>query len=207
MADSKLASTDVLVLCTLTFGFGVLSSWAVFYSWGSHPQLKPIDLPAWTQAIGSIAAIFAAVAIATWQQRQQALRDRRKENARALVAASLANTELQDAVFGIQLLNLLGPAQDERTAIEEALEAVKIPGALKNLMDVAHEFPDEAPYIVRFFTSIDLANDRARTLAQKPKTESIQKSEVEKLFKILLECGNHGETLASRLYRITKTID
>jgi len=207
MADSKLASTDVLVLCTLTFGFGVLSSWAVFYSWGSHPQLKPIDLPAWTQAVGSIAAIFAAAAIATWQQRQQALRDQRRENARALVSASLANTELQDAVFGIQLLNLLGPSADEQTAVEEALEAVRIPGALKNLMDVAHEFPGEAPYIVRFFNSIDLANDRARTLARRSKTESIQKPEVEKLFKLLQECGSHGETLASRLYKITRAVN
>lgn len=204
MADSKLAKTDVLVLCTLTFGFGVLSSWAVFYTWGSRPQLKPIDLPAWTQAVGSIAAIVAAAAIATWQQRQQILRERRKENARALVAASLANTELQETVFGIQLLNLLGPDRDERKAIDEALEAVQIPDALKNLMEVAHEFPDEAPYIVRFFTSIDLANDRARTLAKMARSETIQRADVEKLFKLLQQCGSYGETVASRLYKITR---
>ena len=68
----------------MTFGAGTLITWALL---SKHPpQPRPpinIDWPAWVQAVGSVLAIVAAIAIAWWQHRQnqlaQAARDAEAE--------------------------------------------------------------------------------------------------------------------------------
>jgi len=75
---------DWAVVAVMTFGAGALIAWALL---SKHPpQPRPqadIDWPAWVQAVGSVLAIVAAIAIAWWQQKQnqflQAARDAEAE--------------------------------------------------------------------------------------------------------------------------------
>jgi len=73
---------DAFILMTMAFGFGVLFSWGAFYQWGSLPVAKPVDLPAWTQAVGSILAICLAVYV-PWQQRRYQIVDAQLQDERA----------------------------------------------------------------------------------------------------------------------------
>ncbi|UXB37713.1 hypothetical protein [Stenotrophomonas maltophilia] len=202
MAGKKIPIGDVTVLLVLAFGFGVLAAWALFFAWGSAPQPKPVDMAAWTQAVGSILAILAAVVVAAWQNHQSLNRERRRENARALVAASLAITDIHEMAFEVLILGFVGIEPDTEGSLKEAMQATQIPDALRRLMDVAHEFPDESGPIVRYFTAASEAHQTAQTLLQRYKNEEIARSELEGLFKKLVHCAAEGETLVNRLNRL-----
>ncbi|WHL17651.1 hypothetical protein [Stenotrophomonas acidaminiphila] len=70
---------DLVVISAISAGFGLLLAWGLFYRWGSAPPHKPIDLPAWVQAIGSVLAIGVAIWI-PWRESRR----RDAEMARAL---------------------------------------------------------------------------------------------------------------------------
>ena len=59
---------DLLVISALCTALGVLVAWGLFYRWGTAPPLKPMDLPAWVQAVGSVGAILAAIGIAAHER-------------------------------------------------------------------------------------------------------------------------------------------
>lgn len=88
---------DWAVVAVMAFGAGAFFVWALM-SGGLRPVHAPKDLPAWVQAIGSIAAILVAVGVPAWQRRQE-LRDKRAQE--ALVARS----------FGLILLRELETMQ------------------------------------------------------------------------------------------------
>lgn len=77
---------DAFVLVIMAFGFGVLAAWGLFYEWGSAPQTKPVDLPAWIQAVGSVLAICVAafIPIMLWQREEEYRVLQRRLKAKAL---------------------------------------------------------------------------------------------------------------------------
>lgn len=75
-----ITARDLFVISTICTGFGVLLAWGLFYRWGSAPPVKPVDLPAWVQAIGSVIAIAVAVAVPL-AQRRQLLEEQQKSKA------------------------------------------------------------------------------------------------------------------------------
>ncbi|MCI2243257.1 hypothetical protein L3067_01360 [Xanthomonas sp. PPL568] len=87
---------DTVVLLIMAFGFGALFAWGL-----STPPVgkahavtsKPIDWPAWVQAVGSVVAICAAVLIARWQRISEQL-DTQREH--ALQARSLGAVLMRD---------------------------------------------------------------------------------------------------------------
>lgn len=82
MQTSKGFSRDLFVLMVMAFAFGVLAAWGLFYTWGSAPRTKPIDLAAWTQAIGSSLAICLAIYV-PWQQRRHQIHDQSAQESKA----------------------------------------------------------------------------------------------------------------------------
>jgi len=78
MQASNGSGRGAIVLTVFGFAFGILSAWGLFYFWGTAPPTKPVDLPAWTQAIGSILAIGIAVYV-PWRQRSYQIADTRKQ--------------------------------------------------------------------------------------------------------------------------------
>lgn len=78
MQVSNGSGRDAIVLTVFGFAFGILSAWGLFYSWGTAPATKPVDLPAWTQAIGSILAIGLAIYV-PWKQRSYQIADTIKQ--------------------------------------------------------------------------------------------------------------------------------
>ncbi|HEL5025707.1 TPA: hypothetical protein UOA81_000876 [Stenotrophomonas maltophilia] len=81
MDDTMISRRDALVLLVIGVGFGVLSAWALFYEWGSSPTSKPVDMAAWTQAIGSLVGIALALYV-PWRQRRNQINDERAKAAR-----------------------------------------------------------------------------------------------------------------------------
>lgn len=81
-SSRKTKSFDTFVLLIFTFAYGTLFSWAIFYRWGSGPDIKPVDLSAWVQAIGSILAIAVAIYV-PWRQRNHEILDQRMKDLKA----------------------------------------------------------------------------------------------------------------------------
>ncbi|MDV3469030.1 hypothetical protein RZA67_09840 [Stenotrophomonas sp. C3(2023)] len=195
-------SRDSAVLMIMAFGFGVLVAWALFYVWGSFPTVREFDLPAWTQAIGSVLAILVAIAVPAWQHQRSNDREQRKENARALLAIARANSELGDFICNIQVLGLLGNRTNDFEPIESVIRATTMPASLMELMGTAHEFPDESQYIVRFFSSLGAVNKLARSYHRDFHRGSLQPGSVEALFKHLDICASIGERLSDRFLMV-----
>ncbi|MRG98847.1 hypothetical protein GIY21_00910 [Xanthomonas sontii] len=87
---------DTVVLLVMAFGFGALFAWGLSTPSGGKAHAvasKPLDWPAWVQAVGSVLAICAAVLIARWQRVSERLDARTKEAREAL---SLAAVLLED---------------------------------------------------------------------------------------------------------------
>lgn len=195
---------DTAVLMLMAFGFGLLMAWGLFYEPISIDKDAASQGAAWVQAVGSILAILVAVAVAAWQHRKGLKRDRRMENARALVAAALAITDVHEMAFEIQIIGLVGIEPDMDKSLNEVIVATQIPDALRNLMDVAHEFPDEARFIVSYFNAVSEASYSARTLQQLSAKNPVSRHSMEALYKKLDKCGLAGETLVSRLNALIK---
>lgn len=101
---------DLFVISTLCTGFGVLLAWGLFYRWGSAPQPKPFDAPAWVQAIGSIVAILVAIAVPAWQRFQQRADARYVDDLKARSLASVIfrgakelDQEIRDALNRLEV--------------------------------------------------------------------------------------------------------
>ncbi|WP_312705253.1 hypothetical protein [Stenotrophomonas lactitubi] len=85
----------------MAFAAGAFFVWALM---SNHPagttEPSSIEWPAWVQAVGSIAAIFVAVAVPGWQRSQQRKDEREKaaREARSMALALLdATTQFRDA--------------------------------------------------------------------------------------------------------------
>ncbi|WP_447896780.1 hypothetical protein [Stenotrophomonas acidaminiphila] len=83
----SITGRDLFVISTVCTGFGVLLAWGLFYRWGSAPPSKPIDWPAWAQAIGSIIAIAVAIAVPWSIHRAAEASDKRVEYLQATTIA------------------------------------------------------------------------------------------------------------------------
>lgn len=74
---------DLIAVTSMGFMFGALLSWALVYRWGSAPAVKPVDMAAWTQAVGSVIAIAVAVWIPYTSERRRLRHEQQLENAKA----------------------------------------------------------------------------------------------------------------------------
>jgi len=97
-----ITARDLFVISTICTGFGVLLSWGLFYRWGSAPQAKPFDAPAWVQAIGSIVGILVAIAVPAWQRFQQRADARYTDDLKARSLASVIFRGVKDLEQAIQ---------------------------------------------------------------------------------------------------------
>ncbi|MBB5875871.1 hypothetical protein [Xanthomonas sp. 3498] len=103
---------DTVVLLIMAFGFGALFAWGLVTPPSGKVHVaagKPIDWPAWVQAVGSVLAICAAVLIARWQRISELLdtRDREARAALSLGAVLLTDikrlrSNLQEAVWSVE---------------------------------------------------------------------------------------------------------
>ena len=150
---------DLFIISTLCTGFGVLLAWGLFYRWGSLPPSKPIDWPAWIQAVGSVVGIFAAVAVAWWQQRKvhQAL------------TASQAETELARHVranriferFQKRIDRQLNEARD-LGSMGGKITAVEVPEEVRELERELHVLSGAGSPGFTAITAFDSAQDLIR---------------------------------------------
>lgn len=74
---------DLIAVTSMGFIFGALLSWALVYRWGSAPAVKPVDMAAWTQAVGSVIAIAVAVWVPYASERRRLGHEQQLENAKA----------------------------------------------------------------------------------------------------------------------------
>lgn len=81
---------DWAVVAVMTFAAGCLFVWALMSKQPSIPATLKKELPAWVQAIGSIAAILVAIYV-PWRQRQNSINDEKAKDAakRLIIAAAL----------------------------------------------------------------------------------------------------------------------
>lgn len=75
--DKEPEDRDKVVLTAMGVGFGLLAGWGLFYRWGSSPNLEPVNLSDWAQAVGSLLGIGIAVYV-PWRQRQYQIDEERK---------------------------------------------------------------------------------------------------------------------------------
>lgn len=79
---------DLFVISVLCTGFGFLLAWGLFHRWGTFPPSKPIDWPAWVQAVGSVVAICVAIAVPMAQRSHQLAEARAQSHALCKVMAA-----------------------------------------------------------------------------------------------------------------------
>lgn len=128
----KPVGSDCAVLMVMAFGFGVLMAWALFYQWGSMPRGKDIDIAAWVQAIGSIAAIAVAVAVPTalWRRDERQKRIDRWLRARSH-ALGLMEINGNLRIMVLRAARMLAEP-DSYEILGEISSRVKIPEAWKD---------------------------------------------------------------------------
>lgn len=185
------SNTDGIVLMIIGFGYGVLAAWALFYEWGSAPSIKQVDLSAWIQAIGSIAAILTAAAVPTALYLQQRRADRRKELANAKIAIAFALDGLVTSVWDLEFVAL--PADDPQEflrGLKEIIEATEIPEDFKSALRNADSYPSLIDDMADYFMRAQGLNLRAQTTVRHVGTRNLSK--------------NAGDTL---LHDVAKLID
>lgn len=121
--ERKNLGRDCAVLMIMAFGFGALMAWALFYKWGSAPQIKAGELPAWIQAIGSVMAIVGVAAVAWWEER-----NRQSERAR-----NERNEEIKRKVRTNRIMVRFCVRIDAQIEIASARDVVYIPDNLKHV--------------------------------------------------------------------------
>ncbi|WP_350260095.1 hypothetical protein [Stenotrophomonas riyadhensis] len=140
---------DIFVVLTMAFGFGVLTSWGLFYVWGSAPQPKTIDLAAWTQAIGSILAICLAIYV-PWRQRRYQLDDQRERAAK--------EDALQRQLVRAMHTALFAPIERHRTSCARTLECLNESVSVRQKR-IREDMFDRSPEIDQFRASLHLMGE------------------------------------------------
>lgn len=130
---------DLFIISTICTGFGALLSWGLFYRWGSAPPSKPIDWPAWVQAIGSVLGIFSAVGIPIYINK---LAEDRHDTQRLLRESSYALSFLDatEQLNGIlQRANRRIARISDETDIAAIIEDMVVPESLVARLKDMHE--------------------------------------------------------------------
>ncbi|WP_329914052.1 hypothetical protein [Stenotrophomonas sp. SMYL86] len=70
---------DWAVVAVMTFGAGVLITWAITADSHAWPKLTSEQWAAWVQAIGSIAALMIGIGVPIWQRHVVSTEEARKE--------------------------------------------------------------------------------------------------------------------------------
>ncbi len=155
--SSSPSGKDVLVLTVMAFGYGALAAWGLCYVWGSAPAVKPIDLPAWTQAVGSILAIAVAIAVPNviHSRERRDLRDDKLRREKSFILAVLPAVQL--------MLSKLRQARWAATDTDEppekanfryAMELLDFPPDLKELRLQLYEAGSAAENLHRALAKI-----------------------------------------------------
>ncbi|WP_449466050.1 hypothetical protein [Stenotrophomonas humi] len=113
-----ITNRDLFVISILCTGFGTLLAWGLFYRWGSAPDIKPFDLPAWVQAIGSITAICVAIYV-PWRQRSQQMTDAR--------CAEERRVQREREVIRIMHAAMFQPVESFRTTCIQIQKNIRTP--------------------------------------------------------------------------------
>lgn len=82
-----------LALLLVAMGLAIYPSWPAIGTWSTRA-----DAAAWVQALGSVGAIFAAIAIAAWQHQREQNRLRRERAIAAEKQRSVLATRVQLAI-------------------------------------------------------------------------------------------------------------
>ncbi|WP_282259612.1 hypothetical protein [Stenotrophomonas sp. PS02301] len=84
---------DWIIVAVMTFGAGALLSWALTTNDGAWPELTVEQGAAWVQAIGSIIAIFVAIAIPAMQRwSDKKAREKEKRSQQVITAGAIQPT-------------------------------------------------------------------------------------------------------------------
>lgn len=147
---------DLLVIGTLCTGFGVLLSWGLFYRWGSLPPSKSIDWSAWVQAIGSVFAIFVAIAIPFAMAHREHQRRIKVQRARAQGYALLTLPATEQYLSTIRSVQWQLRQQNSDSFFEMADKLKIQPDLAERLKDI-HELEDAGARLAVGINSADLA--------------------------------------------------
>lgn len=100
---------------------------AIYPSWPSIGEwAKKADAPAWVQAIGSICAIFSAIAIASWQSFVERGRRRREEIAVKANAQKVRRIRVQMAVTASAHVRYVSESLKQRLKDQKTDEDLKV---------------------------------------------------------------------------------
>lgn len=101
----ELGTTGALIGATvLACLFGGLAL-AIYPGWPAIGRwAERADAPAWVQAVGSVAAILAAVGIAAWQRHSERTQQRRADTAAALVIGFEISSKVEMAIAAAQAM-------------------------------------------------------------------------------------------------------
>ena len=111
------ASIGATVLACLFGGLAlaIYPGWAAIGRWAERA-----DAPAWVQAVGSVAAILAAVGIAAWQRHADKEAEKKTARATVMVVGASTDSKVHTLIATAQAMLDGHALQDQSTALERA---------------------------------------------------------------------------------------
>lgn len=153
---------DWAVVALMCFAAGAFFVWALMSGESRTATAVPKDLPAWVQAIGSIAAILVAVSVPYWQRKQE-IHDKRAQE--SLVARSYGLVLLRELEkMGERIERDIAEFENDANAVMIGTNKDTIPQALWERGESLHLLGPAGGYAISAIHAIH----RARAYRERP---------------------------------------